>query len=141
MACQTTTNPAQISVESNTILHIMCIAHAAFDQQVVLSFNQNLFPPIGTFSGTGENKPMKLADGQQVLRVCTENNNILFAQFNFSRFAPNDPFRPAVSVCSPVVGGTPPGPVFTYVTSEDLTDNDDNDSSLMVVDLNAAPKK
>ena len=63
---------------------------------------------------------MKLADGQQVLKAYTGNNNILFAQFNFSRFAQNVPFKPAGTVCAPIVGGTPPGPVFTYVSSEIL---------------------
>jgi hypothetical protein len=141
MACPTTTNPAQISITSNTTLHIFCVSHAGFFQQVTLSFNQDMSNNIGTFSGTGENVAMALADGKNVLTAKTGNNKTLFAQFRFSKSGPNGPFRPAVSVCAPIVNGTPPNPVFTTVTSEDSGDDDNNDSYLTVADLNSAQKQ
>lgn len=133
MPCEKTTNPAQISVLSNTSLNIMCIANAEFFQQVILSFNQDMSNPIGTFSGTGEHKKMFLADKSDVLNIDTGDNNALFAQFNFSANGPGGPFKPAV-VCAPIVEGTPPAIVITNVTSEDFADNDNNDSYLTIID-------
>ena len=131
MGCTTTTNPASISVKAGTTLHIICVSYAAFYQQVILSFNQNLTNPIGTFSGTGEHVPM-LSNGQSVLSVPTGTNTKLWAQFNFSTNGSSGPFQPA-TVCAPVVLGNPPNPVITTVTSEDSSDSDDNDSYMTIV--------
>jgi hypothetical protein len=133
MACTSTTNPAQISVKAGTNLHITCLSFAGFYQQVILSFNQNMSNPVGTFTGTGENKPMS-ASGQSVLKVPTGSNTNLYAKFNFSTNGAQGPFQ-AASVCAPVVLGNPPDPVFTTVTSEDSSDNDDNDSYLTIVQI------
>lgn len=133
--CQQTTNPAQISIDSGTTLYLSCIAHAAYSQQVILSFNQNLSSPIATFTGSGEGVPMQ-SNGQTLITLPTGGNTKLYAQFNFSTTGPQGPFK-AASVCSPVVTGVAPNPVLTSVTSEDFIDSDENDSYLTVLDLNA----
>ena len=140
MSCQTTTNPVPISVQPGTKLNIICSAFAFFQQQVILSFNQNMSQRIGTFSGSGEQVPMHLANGQTSLTVSTGSNQTLFAQFNFSDRGPQGPFQPAKVVCAPVVHPINPKLVITSVTSEDATDNDDNDSYLIILDLKASDK-
>lgn len=136
MSCTPTTNPAPISVDANTTLYVSCVAHAAFYQQVILSFNQNMSSPVATFLGSGEGVPM-LNNGQGLATIPTGTNTKLFAQFNFSKSGSQGPFQPAGTVCKPIVQGSAPNPVITSVTSEDATDNDDNDSYLTIIDLNA----
>ena len=80
MSCQTTTNPVPISVQPGTKLNIICSAFAFFQQQVILSFNQNMSQRIGTFSGSGEQVPMHLANGQTSLTVPTGSNQTLFVR-------------------------------------------------------------
>ena len=134
MACTQTTNPAQITVESGITIHIVCVAHAAFYQQVILSWNQDMSNPIGTFSGTGEGVGMTLANGNQLLSTLTGSNSTLFAQFNFSTAGSQGPFQKA-SVCAPTILG---GGLVTQVTSEDYLDSDDNDSYLTIMDLTSS---
>jgi hypothetical protein len=137
MSCQqSATNPVAIAVEPQSVLHILCVAHADFYQQVILSFSQNMSSPIGTFSGSGEGVTMKLAGGGTTLSQSTGSNSTLYAQFQFSSSGSGGPFQQA-SVCAPIVVGSSPGPVITTVTSEDLIDTDDNDSYLTIIDLNA----
>ena len=138
MACQsTTTNPVSISVEASSSLHIFSVAHAAFYQQVILSFNSDMSNPVATFTGSGEGVPMTLSNGDTFITIATRNNTALYAQFNYSASGPGGPFVPAVAVCAPVVIGQAPSPVMISVTSEDHTDNDDNDTYLTIIDLNA----
>lgn len=138
MACQnTTTNPASISVEANSSLHIFSVAHAAFYQQVILSFDSNMSNPIATFMGSGEGVPMTLPNGEKFITIATGSNTALYAQFNYSTSGSEGTFVPAVVVCAPIVVGQAPGPVMISVTSEDYTDNDDNDTYLTIIDLNS----
>lgn len=139
MPCQSlTTNPAPISVQPGTTYKVACNSHAAFFQQVILSFNQDLSNPLGTFSGSGEGVAMLLADGCGVLPITTGGNTTLFAQFNFSQFGPQGPFQPANTVCAPVITED----TFISVTSEDSADDDTNDSYLfLATNLNASDVK
>lgn len=136
MSCQQVSNPVAITVEPNSKLHILCVAHAAYYQQVTLSFSQDMSSPIGTFSGSGEGVAMTLSGGGTTLSNDTGTNNTLYAQFQFSTTGPGGSFQQA-TVCAPIIVGTSPNPVITTVTSEDLVDSDDNDSYLTIIDLNA----
>jgi len=131
MGCTTGTNPAEVAVQNSTKIQISCIAHASYYQKVILSFNKDMSAPIGVFAGNGEGVPMKLENGDTMLTISTGANNVLYANFQYSQSSTQGPFQQA-TVCAPIVVGT--GPIVTFITSEDLNDDDDNDSYLTLID-------
>jgi hypothetical protein len=122
------TNPVQIPINGDSSGSITCNSHAAYYQRVTLNFLNTQV----VFSGTGEGVPMTTQTGAPVYALPpTRQGYSISALFQFSTSGPNGPFQNAVSVQNPIIsqeGNT----TFISVTSEDSTDNDDNDSYLII---------
>jgi hypothetical protein len=122
------TNPVQIPINGDSSGSITCNSHAAYYQRVTLNFLNTQV----VFSGTGEGVPMTTQSGATVYALPpTRQGYSISALFQFSTSGQNGPFQNAVSVQNPIIsqeGNT----TFISVTSEDSTDNDDNDSYLII---------
>jgi hypothetical protein len=122
------TNPVQIPINGDSSGSITCNSHAAYYQRVTLNFLNTQV----VFSGTGEGVPMTTQSGATVYPLPpTRQGYSISALFQFSTSGQNGPFQNAVSVQNPIIsqeGNT----TFISVTSEDSTDNDDNDSYLII---------
>jgi hypothetical protein len=117
-------NPVQIPIPGDSSGSITCNSHAAFYQQVTLQVAGNTV----IFSGTGEGVAMTTQDGSTSYPLPpTRQGYSISALFQFSSSGPKGPFQNAVSVQDPI--NSPP---FITVTSEDSTDNDNNDSYLII---------
>lgn len=125
MACTPASNPVALTVSQNHTIYLSCLAHAAYQQKVIASFNGDLSNPVAVFTGSGENVLMTTSNGQTVATVPTGANQRLYVLFQFS---PGGGFQNAVRVCQPQTAG-----VVTQVSSEDSIDNDDNDSYFFLV--------
>jgi hypothetical protein len=83
------------------------------------------------FQGSGEGVPMKLQDGSTSFAVPpTKQNYSINALFEFSQNGPSGPFSPS-KVKDPIPQEND-GFVQISVQSEDSSDNDYNDSVLMI---------
>ncbi len=121
------TDSVNVTLPGDSTGNLTCIAHAAYFQRVTIALSGQT---LGVFSGSGENKPMLLADGTAVLRVGPNGQAVsLNLTFEFSPSGSGGPFSPA-NVQQPIVESSGNATIVT-VTSEDSTDNDDNDSYLI----------
>jgi hypothetical protein len=122
------TNPVQIPISGDSSGYITCNSHAAYYQRVTLNFLNNQV----IFSGSGEGVPMTTQTGSPLYDLgATRQNYSISALFQFSTSGPNGPFQNAVSVQDPIISQDG-NSTFITVTSEDSSDNDNNDSYLII---------
>lgn len=125
------TNPVNIPIVQPASGAITCISNASYFQRVTLTWTANNNTVTVVFKGTGEGKKMQTQSGEFYYEV-TPSNAVyeISALFEYSVSGPNGDFISA-QVKDPIITSALSS-VLILVTSEDFTDNDNNDSYLMI---------
>lgn len=131
-------NPVNLIVAAHSSAIVFCNSHASYHQKATLSWTIGKTTTKVVFSGSGENVAMTTASGDSYcLLPATTDSLTVTATFEYSKDGVNYQLSKTGEAVSAPIGT----PVPSYSTSgsfviqgtEDATDNDYNDTQLIIV--------
>ncbi|MBT3366696.1 MAG: hypothetical protein HN472_07915 [Nitrospina sp.] len=123
-------NPMNYPIPAGITVELSCESKAAYYQQVTITTDNSDFSCV--FQGTGEDIPMLINNNQMMTNIASQGedyNLILYFEYSTDGGRPGT-FKPAHINNEPKIQHPTADITLAWVSSEDSTDNDNNDSVL-----------